>query len=828
MRMSPCDLFEYARGLFQLPIQYRRHVYVCFLSVSREGKELVCVGTGAQRCSTGAADIHSQRKPAHDVHRKCRAQQSSRQGTRGCGRLSDDEAMNDGGAEQEARVGAAAGEPGPGGRLAGGDEEMKEADEGLAEAPKRLCPKGTGVSGLGSNPGGSGGVSRLLLFRVSVDKQGDRASGILECVASLALDGVCRAICQHQGYIVASCGQRVSIFDIMTFGLVPSSHRGQQCANGGHWKLRKVSENVGRFGLSSFPVVSLSGDLWSIAVGDTGNGVSVWQLSTRISSGQSVFGLVSASTVATGSRLIVLRRDMNGDLASIRSLCLRLRLWGHERADQEGCSVSLLVGFGRAPTSSYQAAAFGPFRCPTPGAGMMQVREWVDLAPVSEDPCKEESVYVMVVAEGKDRAQQGKWELTPFLVRHRPEDAGHGPAAGNATDDDVMDSLASASCFFAGSGQKSSFECSGNSSERMEAPERELSEPDLGDVTGRITFLLTRLIRQSSLGTITRRMCEDHIRASFQDGDAVCVEHNDFIKGAVRKLIEQRASLAHDGLKMDDGVPQGAVLDAPPVSGQHHHGELVMERLWGDAAARRVVSALMWRHHDLEVADDLACDQAVSVCGIERGGDVLGSDADGCLFLLSHHPPSDPDDMSPGAVSVSVEYADLTNLYGLLYRVCSIIVLSAFALYLTCLSVQVMAGQNVFAACEVRLAARWRVLHERTISPQRCLLAAERVQVSILCAPCVCAGACVRACACVCACARFCTGMKGTKGAMPANHGHLGIRRERLSHLCAMMNTHAYIGTTGFSVAAAASGAGPRAQGRAAGCAWALPGTRHQ
>ena len=56
---------------------------------------------------------------------------------------------------------------------------------------------------------------------------------------------------------------------------------------------------------------------------------------------------------------------------------------------------------------------------------------------------------------------------------------------------------------------------------------------------------------------------------------------------------------------------------------------------------------------------------------------------------------------------------------------------------------------------------------------------------------------------------------------------NLGIRRMRSSYFCTMMNTHAYIGITGLSVAAAASGAGPRAQGRAAGCAWALPGTRH-
>ena len=121
------------------------------------------MGTGAESCSTGADDIHSQRKSAHDVHRKSRAQQNSRQGTRGCGRLSDDDAMSDGGAEQGARVGAAAGEPGPGSGLAGGDEEMKEADEGLAEAPKRFFPKGTGVSGLGSKPGGRGGGFQVAL-----------------------------------------------------------------------------------------------------------------------------------------------------------------------------------------------------------------------------------------------------------------------------------------------------------------------------------------------------------------------------------------------------------------------------------------------------------------------------------------------------------------------------------------------------------------------------------------------------------------------------------------------------------------------------------------
>ena len=138
-----------------------------------------------------------------------------------------------------------------------------------------------------------------------------------------------------------------------------------------------------------------------------------------------------------------------------------------------------------------------------------------------------------------------------------------------------------------------------------------------------------------------------------------------------------------------------------------------------------------------------------------------------------------------------------------------------------------MAGQNVFAACEVRLAAHWRKLHERTISPQRCLLAAERVQVLILCAPCL----YMRVCVCMRACALLLywherDEVGDTGKSWPPSY-NLGIRRMRSSYFCTMMNTHAYIGITGLSVAAAASGAGPRAQGRAAGCAWALPGTRH-
>ena len=60
-------------------------------------------------------------------------------------------------------------------------------------------------------------------------------------------------------------------------------------------------------------------------------------------------------------------------------------------------------------------------------------------------------------------------------------------------------------------------------------------------MTGRITFLLTRLIRQADLNMITTRICKDHIRASFEDGDAVCVEHKDLIKETIGKLINERA-----------------------------------------------------------------------------------------------------------------------------------------------------------------------------------------------------------------------------------------------------------------------------------------------
>ena len=79
-------------------------------------------------------------------------------------------------------------------------------------------------------------------------------------------------------------------------------------------------------------------------------------------------------------------------------------------------------------------------------------------------------------------------------------------------------------------------------SDDADEPEREATpEPDAGDVTGRITFLLTRLIRQADLNMITTRICKDHIRASFEDGDAVCVEHKDLIKETIGKLINERA-----------------------------------------------------------------------------------------------------------------------------------------------------------------------------------------------------------------------------------------------------------------------------------------------
>ena len=79
-------------------------------------------------------------------------------------------------------------------------------------------------------------------------------------------------------------------------------------------------------------------------------------------------------------------------------------------------------------------------------------------------------------------------------------------------------------------------------SDDADEPEREATpEPDAGDVTGRITFLLTRLIRQADLNMITTRICKDHIRASFEDGDAVCNEHKDLIKETIGKLINERA-----------------------------------------------------------------------------------------------------------------------------------------------------------------------------------------------------------------------------------------------------------------------------------------------
>jgi hypothetical protein len=281
-----------------------------------------------------------------------------------------------------------------------------------ARSQERRAVRGKGPEGLGKMRGSAGvkgPVHRLMAFRVLPGKcgggdvdtgrreGGDREStpgrkGRLVCVASVALKGACRAVCQHQGYVLASCGDRLCIFDLeraqheqddvprchevlarhhlrtqLQFGVVHLgqcveadaedeawSRRsnepmdlgerrlqgGEQAAVGGvqwdgEWdddmsiavrrmRFRKVGDKQMRVLTTSFPMTCLSADLWSLALGDTGNRVSLWRLSTGVYSGKSVTGLLSPAP-ETGSAVFALRRP--GELGLVTKLWLRLRVW---------------------------------------------------------------------------------------------------------------------------------------------------------------------------------------------------------------------------------------------------------------------------------------------------------------------------------------------------------------------------------------------------------------------------------------------------------------------------------------------------------------------
>jgi hypothetical protein len=178
--------------------------------------------------------------------------------------------------------------------------------------------------------------SRLLVFRVTYgqrnrDGRGGAAvgghsggrGGALECLASVALRGVCRAVCQHQGYVIAACADRLCVFDLVSTPAPAvaaeaaaegeSSSRRQQ-GGGGHprseLRLKKVAEKSMRSLSNSFPMTALSADVWALAVGDAANSVNLWQLAVSAYSGHAVTGLVSSSP-GCGSALYVMRRPAN-------------------------------------------------------------------------------------------------------------------------------------------------------------------------------------------------------------------------------------------------------------------------------------------------------------------------------------------------------------------------------------------------------------------------------------------------------------------------------------------------------------------------------------
>ena len=240
--------------------------------------------------------------------------------------LSDEDGAHRHGHDAEgsrsAGVSVGVGDPGGGGSEAGAGSSASE--------DKDVCAAG----GL-PQPWRRAPFSRLLVFRVTYGKRnrdgrgsaavsghGGGRGGALECLASVALRGVCRAICQHQGYIIAACADRLCVFDLASTpapavaaeaAAEGESSSRRQRGGGGHarseLRLKKVAEKSMR-SPNSFPVTALSADVWALAVGDAANSVNLWQLAVSAYSGHAVTGLVSSSP-GCGSALYVMRRPVD-------------------------------------------------------------------------------------------------------------------------------------------------------------------------------------------------------------------------------------------------------------------------------------------------------------------------------------------------------------------------------------------------------------------------------------------------------------------------------------------------------------------------------------
>lgn len=240
-------------------------------------------------------------------------------------------------------------------------------------------------------------------------------------------------------------------------------------------RFRKVADTLLRCHVSSFPATTLAADRWSLAVGDAGDSINLWQMSTNIYSGQSVSGLVSASSQC-GSALFSMFRP--GELASLAKLWIRVRirtgrsapvdalhhgalssgggveaagrfaaaagasdgsgLHGMETERGRGVArVRVLVGLDRAPSAAQHYAVLGPWSVPdkvrgSDGGDSVEVCEEIVLPPCLANPGpgrKSENavVHFLVLSEvdeGAEAARQdalgvaiGFWQLTPHACQ---------------------------------------------------------------------------------------------------------------------------------------------------------------------------------------------------------------------------------------------------------------------------------------------------------------------------------------------------------------------------------------------------------------------------
>lgn len=172
-------------------------VHCLTLARSRSGEQLLCVGTGCEKSQgtrkyppSGDNDTAAGRTPSSDPMT-----------------LETEEADD---AARRADSSNDAPPPAPregGGGEARGGASIRDARSGRGPAPRLMAFR---LSAVG-RPAGHGDASEEM----RADDAGDPPRLSLVLVASVSMKGTCRAVCQHQGYVVAAVADRICAFDLV-------------------------------------------------------------------------------------------------------------------------------------------------------------------------------------------------------------------------------------------------------------------------------------------------------------------------------------------------------------------------------------------------------------------------------------------------------------------------------------------------------------------------------------------------------------------------------------------------------------------------------------